>query len=222
MRQKETYLEMAQVEHLICGSPWSPFYIRKNLVIPNVSWGFLNHEADLLVVSSRRTLTEVEIKRTWSDFMADFKKDHTHYDKKLSHLYYAVPYRMAEKVFHWLYDGEYKGVSWNGSKVNSPSEHNPHGAGLIVYCDWEDKVGGRSCWVNVRAGHMNKQNEYVINDKQERELLRLLGMRVWALKSGIANMQNQAHKDRQKLIEKRQRLIEQREAEKVDYPMLFD
>ena len=60
------------IESAIVGRVDSPFYIRRNIVIPNVSWGFLNHEADLLVISQKRTLTEIEIKRTWADFMDSF------------------------------------------------------------------------------------------------------------------------------------------------------
>ena len=34
----------------------------------------LHHEADMLVMSRTGYLTEIEIKRSWSDFLADFKK----------------------------------------------------------------------------------------------------------------------------------------------------
>ena len=51
-----------------------------NVVAFNVhgdSWLFpLTHEADMLVLLKDRHLVEVEIKRTWSDFLADFKKKH--------------------------------------------------------------------------------------------------------------------------------------------------
>ncbi len=43
----DTKLTIEQIESMIACYPWSPFYIRNNIVIPNVSWGFLNHEAEL-------------------------------------------------------------------------------------------------------------------------------------------------------------------------------
>lgn len=78
----ETTLSIEQIETAIVGFPGSPYYMRKNIVIPNVDWGFLNHEADLLILTKANYLVEIEIKRSWIDFMADFKKKHTHNDPK--------------------------------------------------------------------------------------------------------------------------------------------
>lgn len=47
---------------------------RSDIMIPNLSWGLLQYEADFVVVSKSGYLTEVEIKRSYSDFLADFKK----------------------------------------------------------------------------------------------------------------------------------------------------
>ena len=49
--------------------------IRNNIIVPNVSWGMLDYEADLLIMNKTGYVTEIEIKRSWSDFLADFKKD---------------------------------------------------------------------------------------------------------------------------------------------------
>ena len=46
-----TTLTIEQIEQTIVGSPDAPYYIRNNIVIPNVDWGFLNHEADLLIIN---------------------------------------------------------------------------------------------------------------------------------------------------------------------------
>lgn len=190
----ETSLTLEQIETIITGYPDSPYFIRQNIVIPNVSWGYLNHEADILVLSKARYLTEVEIKRTWSDFMADFKKKHTHYDAKLSHFYYAVPISIAERVFHWLYEGEYKCrpgfIYYNQSKVTGYTEHNPHHCGLIIYADAQESScrGNRigSCCINVGAERMGK---YKVPVEEELKLLRLLGLRVWNLKKKLAEQQ---------------------------------
>ena len=123
-----------QIETLLVGYAHSPFYCRSHLVVPNVSWGFINHEADLLVMSKARLLTEIEIKRSWSDFIADFKKDHDHSHPLIARFYYAVPSSIGKRVFDYLYNGEYDAKYWySKSRVNCFTQHNPHGCGLIIY-----------------------------------------------------------------------------------------
>lgn len=193
---KETSLTIEQIETIITGYPDSPFYIRQNLVVPNCDWGFLNHEADLLVMSKARYLTEIEIKRTWADFMADFKKKHTHYDRKLSHFYYAVPLSISERVFNWLYKGKYcckaKGIlRYEHSEVTGYTENNPNQCGLIIYASNEEvyssgvRIG--TCCLNVAAKRMG---HYKVTEDEEKKLLRLLGLRVWRLKNKIAKLQD--------------------------------
>lgn len=52
-----------------CIFPW-----RRYVVVPNVYWGLLPHEADLAVLSDAGWLSEVEIKIRVSDFRNDAKK----------------------------------------------------------------------------------------------------------------------------------------------------
>lgn len=192
-----TTLTIEQIETILTGYPDSPYYIRQNIVIPNCNWGFLNHEADLLVLNKTKRLVEIEIKRTWSDFMADFKKKHTHDDAKLSRFYYAVPLSIGERVFHWLYEGTYKCkpgfIYYERSEVTAYTEHNPNRCGLIVYADpQESKARGNrvgSCCINVGAQHIN---DYIVSTEEELKLLRLLGLRVWNLKRKLAKEQQKA------------------------------
>ena len=69
------------------------FGIRTHIVVPNVSWGFFNHECDLFLIRKSGYGFEVEIKRSKSDMMADFKKKHSHGDRRnrIVQLYYAFP-----------------------------------------------------------------------------------------------------------------------------------
>lgn len=76
-----------------------PFNQRRNwLVIPNVSWGFLRYEADLLVVSRAKHCTEIEVKISMSDWKQDFSK-HKHKipDPRVKYQYYAAPYELATR-----------------------------------------------------------------------------------------------------------------------------
>lgn len=68
------------------------FGIRNNIIVPNVSWGLLDYEADLLIMNKTGYVTEIEIKRSWSDFLADFKKDeNAHKSENIYQFWYCVP-----------------------------------------------------------------------------------------------------------------------------------
>lgn len=71
----ETKLSVKEIERIIVSYLGG---VRTNLIVPNLSWGFLNHEADLISIDKNGYLTEVEIKRSLEDFKADFKKENYH------------------------------------------------------------------------------------------------------------------------------------------------
>ena len=71
---------------------------RQNLIVPNVSWGLLKHEADLLILSKNNYLTEVEIKISKSDLIADLKKKHQHKSNIIKYLYFAIPEKLKEYI----------------------------------------------------------------------------------------------------------------------------
>ena len=76
----------------------------RNICVPNISWGIFSYEMDFAIVTPKLSLTEVEIKRSWSDFMADFKKRHYHDDKHVKKFYYCVPEAMKQEVQDWCKD----------------------------------------------------------------------------------------------------------------------
>lgn len=71
---------------------------RQNLIVPNVFWGLLNHEADLLILSKSNYLTEIEIKISKSDLIADLKKSHHHKSNIIKYLYFAIPEKLKEYI----------------------------------------------------------------------------------------------------------------------------
>jgi hypothetical protein len=75
---------------------------RSDLIVPNVSWGLLSYEADLLVVKKSDIVYEFEIKRSFEDFKNDFKKDHHHDDPLIAYFYYVVPESLLDKVKSFL------------------------------------------------------------------------------------------------------------------------
>lgn len=83
-------------------SPKSPFHYRQqDCVVPNASFGLgLDHEADLLLVSPRHWLTEVEIKVSRSDFRIDAEKEKWQLpgvSKRIKFFWYAMPARVWER-----------------------------------------------------------------------------------------------------------------------------
>lgn len=75
---------------------------RQDIFIPNLSWGLLNYEADLVIITKSGYLTEVEIKRSWEDFKADFKKGHEHDDPRVYYFHYCVPESICGRVVEFL------------------------------------------------------------------------------------------------------------------------
>ena len=79
------------------------FGIRNNIIVPNVSWGMLDYEADLLIMNKTGYVTEIEIKRSWSDFLADFKKDDcAHKSEIIYQFWYCVPDEIYGKCIEKL------------------------------------------------------------------------------------------------------------------------
>lgn len=83
------------------------FDFTKNLVVFNVfgesSILWLDHECDVLVLSKAGYLTEIEIKRSWSDFLVDFKKRCFHNCcGVIKSFFYCVSELFADKVIEYL------------------------------------------------------------------------------------------------------------------------
>lgn len=57
----------------------------------------VDHECDILSVSKKMFLREIEIKISVADFKADFKKKHNH-SGNIKNFYYAVPYYILDKI----------------------------------------------------------------------------------------------------------------------------
>lgn len=77
------------------------FDVRKNIIVPNISFGLSGmHECDMFVISKAGFVTEVEIKISKADFMKDFEKGHNHKDRqnRIKYFYYAMPIDLYDKV----------------------------------------------------------------------------------------------------------------------------
>lgn len=91
------------------------FNFIKNIIAFNVNGLghslLIQHECDMLVLSKSGYLTEIEIKRSWEDFKADFKKKHSHENMGIiKNFFYCIPVSILNKVQDFFKD---KKVSFN-------------------------------------------------------------------------------------------------------------
>lgn len=88
------------------------YNFEKNIIVYNVhgeSWLLpIFHECDMVVVSPKsRLLCELEIKRTWQDFCADFRKTHHHGTSEgidISSFCYVIPEGLYGKAVAKLHE----------------------------------------------------------------------------------------------------------------------
>ena len=92
----DTKLSLTEIELSVMRYFQAPLV---NMAVCNISYGLLHHEVDVCILSKKNYLTEIEIKRSYSDFLADFKKSHHHdNDIRIKKFYYCVPESIIGKV----------------------------------------------------------------------------------------------------------------------------
>lgn len=140
------------------------FNFRRNLIVPNVSWGLGLHECDLLILTPAGYAWEVEIKVSKQDLKKDLLKRHGHNHKKIKYLYFAIPKELEDCM-----------------------GYIPKRAGIIL-------VERRSLYLRgpfaLRCKKIRspKQNSDYKWSEQERYKLACLGnMRVWRIKQSMVS-----------------------------------
>ena len=143
--------------------------LRSDLIVPNVSWGMLTYEADLIQVKKSDLVVEYEIKRSFEDFKKDFTKYHTHNDPIIAYFYYVIPEKLKDKVKVFLIDHF-------GSSENSPAVlcYNENG-GIYSVVDDNHKT----------FGNPKRKNYVKITDVQRATLGRLVSIRYWNVQNEI-------------------------------------
>ncbi len=117
----DTNLTVKEIENaLVFGT--GMFSVRNDIIIPNLSWGLLNHEADLAVINKTGYLTEIEIKRSIEDLRADFKKKEYHCDEKVYKFYYCIPVGIKDKAIELFRQNQEKIMKLLGQTIyNDPA-----------------------------------------------------------------------------------------------------
>ena len=143
------------------------FGTRQHIIVPNLSWGLAGmHECDLFLIRKSGYAIEVEIKRTKSDFLADFKKGHNHVDKqnRIAEFFYAFPEDIYEKCCTLV----------------------PENAGIIVCKRWGDRVFAR---IERGAQRINGARRLTI--EEQLKVASLGTLRIWNLKQKIIKFNNE-------------------------------
>ncbi len=147
------------------------FNSRANLIVPNVHWGMNMHECDLLIVSQAGYVTEVEIKISMSDLIADAKKKHGHRDRNIKYLYFALPHKMMDTP----------------EKFKRIEMVVPERAGIIgVWPPTDDR------WPNWRCGRIRDaitmKGAGKMTDAYRYKVARLGALRIWNLKQKLEDL----------------------------------
>lgn len=184
---------------------------RKNLVVPNVSWGLLHgHEADLLVVYPSGWMSEVEIKVTAQDIKADTQKRKWVWsmDPRIHEFWFAVPEALKDHPYipefagifsvYDAYDrlrGFIKDENDRRISVGSPPlfengfSEKDYGLSTLYYYPTKvvkDVVAGKPNYRAKRYRLPKKLNAQKITAEEVETLKRLLWLRVWTLKKHLA------------------------------------
>lgn len=201
----------------------------QNLVVFNVN-GLsgrlaLHHECDVLVMTKAGYLTEIEIKRTFSDFCNEFKKKHHHesYGPDIKEFWYCVPAGIFEKCLDkltetgWLPTGllvysedlvfsyRYVTPSLFDGDATLAREHEMDSVGRyklgFTRKDSLPKEG-----LGVEAVRLYSESPQPLFLEQQLELARLGAMRQVTLRKKIRKLEESAGKPDRKMQNK---LIEQ-------------
>ena len=91
----DTNLTIKEIEEMIV---YKEVALRNEIAIPNLSWGMLPYEADLAVINKTGYMREYEIKRSFQDLKADFKKKCYHDAEQVYEFFYVLPVSIKEKA----------------------------------------------------------------------------------------------------------------------------
>ena len=144
------------------------FGIRQHIIVPNLSWGFFNHECDLFIIRKSGYGFEVEIKRSKSDMVADFKKKHGHKDRRnrIVQLYYAFPKELLPKVEALV----------------------PEDCGILTVEYYGDEINEYRGYVQMYRDAKRKKGAKRLTKEEQLKIAKLGTMRIWKLKKKLNNL----------------------------------
>lgn len=176
MTKMDTKLSVSEINLLLRDLPW--INKRTDTIIPNLSWGLLNHEADFCVINKSGYVTEIEIKRSFSDLKADFKKNEFHADERVRSFYYCLPLSIKEKAEKLFDENKEKIRNLYGYDNNLYDDRIP---AVIYYSEdgqlevhgWSDRYNTRKLFLEERVsvGRLMSLRYWDVIEKRDREQL---------------------------------------------------
>lgn len=141
------------------------FGFRNNIIVPNISWGFGMHECDLFLIKKSGVAVEIEIKRSKSDFLADFKKGHNHKDgqNRITEFYYAFPENLYE----------------------SCKDLVPENVGIIVCYRYVNYKNENCVSATIKRRPKRIKGARKLTLEEQLKVARLGTLRIWSLKEKI-------------------------------------
>ena len=147
------------------------FEWQKNVICPCIKYSgqWLFHECDLLVINNNGYATEIEIKVTKADLLAERYKSHKHQNEKIKYFYFAI-------------DGD--NIPKDFALQNIPNE-----AGLFVLRtrkDWP-MIGMNGIIVDKERSALARKGCLPLTTQEINAVERVLAMRYWNLRRDMRN-----------------------------------
>jgi len=199
---------------------------RKNLVVPNVSWGLLScREADLLVVYPSGWMSEVESKVTAQDIKADKKKGKWRRmpDPRIRHFWFAVPENLKDHpdipehagiiAVKDLYEQDREKLRlFNALRKKQglapifEQGYNEQDEAKSPFQYWPIKevkafLKGEKLYSAYIVRHPKKLTARKVTDAELEILKRLLWLRVWTLKRHLAREKQKTQRLKKRIKE---------------------
>ena len=167
----DTTLTTQEIEEMIIRREVS---LRNEIAIPNLSWGMLEYEADLVVINKTGYMREYEIKRSFQDLKADFKKKCYHDAEQVYQFFYVLPISIKDKALELFRMHQADEVY-----IKAFGESTEHYEALpaVIFYDDEGHIVDRTGFGGNLHG---KHRKLFLEEKLT--ITRLLSIRYWCLR----------------------------------------
>lgn len=170
-KNMDTKLSIREIEEMIISNEVS---LRNEIAIPNLSWGMLPYEADIVVINKTGYMREYEIKRSLQDLKADFKKKCYHDAEQVYQFFYVLPLSIKEKALE-LFRAHQTDDAYIKAFGKSTEYHEALPA-VIFYSD-EGYIAERPRFNGHLCGNHRK-----LFLEEKLTITRLLSIRYWNLR----------------------------------------
>ena len=132
------------------------------------------HECDLFIIKKSGVAVEVEIKRSKSDLLADFKKRHNHHDRqnRITELYFALPEELYESCKDLIHED----------------------AGIITCYRWDDYNECERLGAQTKRKPKRIKGARKLTEQEQLKIARLGTIRIWSLKQKMIKNENSKKK----------------------------